>query len=158
MGNNCSVDAQCGPELLCYLGGCLRFDSTLNRDCVSDMDCGNYRAACIQDRCLALASEGAYCSPWGTSAVQPHCKWFEGEGCLAGTCQALPRVGKGQACGYDVALCEGKLSCVSNVCIEIVPEGGACTSDDVCGPYASCHDGACTFSELVDACTPTSGG
>lgn len=153
-GGQCITTAQCGEGLICRdAGHCEPLDGHIGKACAGDGDCSNYQASCVNQKCAALPASGV-CSTWASAdQTKPHCRWFDGQGCLAGACAALPVVGAGAACGIDVASCGADAWCTAGKCVVVVDEGGFCNADPECGPYALCTEHACTFSDFTNACT-----
>lgn len=152
-GGQCKLDAQCGEGLICRdAGHCEPLAATLGQPCSGDGDCGSFQSSCVNQVCVALAKSQQPCTTWSGGSTAPHCEWFAGFGCTAGSCSMLPVAAAGGACGLDVATCGEQMWCADAKCWAIVPEGGFCNVNFDCGPYGLCAGHACTFSDFNAAC------
>lgn len=156
IGAACAVDAQCASGLACANDHCQRV-AALGESCAA-AECNVFEGACITTQagptCTVFARVGLACSPWTDSAPSAaHCRWYDGEGCVAGACAVLPTVADGARCDFDLARCRPGARCLDQRCVPTLDEGSACDRDEVCGPYALCVAGACRFTDYDATCS-----
>ncbi|HEY5950340.1 MAG TPA: Dickkopf N-terminal cysteine-rich domain-containing protein [Kofleriaceae bacterium] len=152
-GATCSVSEQCSNGLSCVNGSCVAY-LAIGQSCAAFDRCDPYTSSCTRDVCTALSRVGQACISWSVAGDAPRCRWFAGEGCIAGTCQVLPRAAPNMACGFDVASCAAGSACAQDKCWRIADEGEPCGQaiTTTCGPFAACVDGACTSADFDATC------
>jgi hypothetical protein len=120
--------------------------------CLGDTDCAGTSDYCKSDgtacggTCAAYVALGAACDPTGASQCVPDATCASTNG-TTGKCTKTPPTSlaaKGAKCGLSgesFVTCQSGLACnaTTNVCVDPVAEGDACTAgDNVCAPFTYC--------------------
>jgi hypothetical protein len=119
----CTRNEECDPpDVICVDGMCQRDDS-----------CGGECACSAENPC----AEGYTCADGACRPDDEACQ-FDGECgagrvCIDGGCY--------QSC--NAMTCAGGFMCSDNICVEIPPPVGECTSNANCGPNEICIDSSC---------------
>jgi hypothetical protein len=144
LGDACSFETPCTPDLRCLDGRCGLLP-TVGEDCAATFEC-DAEASCDGAVCVRRPGLDETCLD-----LFPRCA--QGLGCNPTTNRCDTGGGDGEPCHATetVQLCAPGLGCdfapEGNICRALSETGGPCTNDNVCTP-----DDFCDFATLE--CTP----
>lgn len=174
-GESCDDDSNCAGVLTCTAGICAEADTSWTRGdpCQDLFDCnlGSGDLACnifaASPTCQPFKALGETCGPGAMGGV---CRILEHQHCrvegMTATCAMNSVAAIGETCDFDQGIdCPVGARCVDHdgnaqtpsQCMQVLPEGGACSVDEQCPILYECIGGKCQAGNHTGMCpAPTS--
>jgi hypothetical protein len=143
----CGEMTGCPNGLSCAAGTCVVL-GLLGDTCAQDGPLCALSLECFQGQCVERLGAAAACNVPGVPA--PQCDYLADYWCQPpsdGTCTLIPPAAPGAECSSEGGVLCMHGTCVSNVCVALAPDCGACNDQTgpSCNVGAQCVSGTCTW-------------